>query len=407
MHSHPRLPPTALEDCYSDLRTDSPLDDNSMSRLGSEMRHGVTSVSNKPKSADAFFDAWIAHVNETAVYGKESIDPTRSTSYRFIWRSWCKYLASSQEGPNAPYTMANPLLAVPVDVSRFLASGMKGSKPGRAISDVTRRRYYSVLQRIYAFCASQAWMECSPLDTLAQQDIPMAEKHTGSILTPQQWDACTRRYGNPAGNTFEIRDHAILMLLFKLGLRPEEIRALRVQDFQIGIADMPTLRILPRSGPAQERTLPLDDQSAEAIQNWKRVRKDLAVVINTNKALQADFNDDRLRAASDTLFVTRSSMELAKVPLLNLVKAHIERSCSEAGLEMPVRMGPQIVRNTRLIIWLHSGLEVDAVAVMAGLKNRKGFLHLLDYCSESVKQKIQPYRRRDDDPVSVTNMLKE
>lgn len=405
MHSDPRLHPTATEDSYRDLPIDSPLDDFAKTAVGGMRREVRSQEVPRPDSSDAYFDAWIAHVNATAVFGKESIDPERSTSYRFIWRSWCKYLANSQVAPNAPYTMAKPLLASAEDLSRFLAGGMRGSKPGREISDVTRRRYYSVLQRIYTFAATQVWIERSPFEGLAIQDIPKAERHEGSILNPAQWEACTLNYGSPNGTAFEVRDRAILMLLFKLGLRPEEVRGLRVQDFQLGIADMPTLRILARSGPSQERTLPLDQQSAEAIQRWKRVRRDLAIVVSTLDALQSNFNDDSLHADSDTLFVTRSSMELAKVPLLNLVKAHIEKSCSEAGLDLPVRLGPQIVRNTRLVIWLNSGLDVDDVARMAGLKNRKGFLHLLEFCSESVKQLIQPSRRRDDAPASFTNVL--
>lgn len=48
----------------------------------------------------------------------------------------------------------------------------------------------------------------------------------------------------------------------------------------------------------------------------------------------------------------------------------------QLNVEPPVRMGPQIVRNTRLIRWLNEGRPPAEVAVWAGLKDVKSFRHL-------------------------------
>ena len=60
-------------------------------------------------------------------------------------------------------------------------------------------------------------------------------------------------------------------------------------------------------------------------------------------------------------------------------------------------MGPQIVRNTRLCIWLNNGEDVGQVVKRAGLKNAKGLLHLINACSVDVQQKLRPANKRDDE----------
>ena len=370
---------------------DSPLDDVA----DFSARRAIATGPVPATSADVF-DAWIVHTNQHARYGKESIDPSKSTSYAFIWRSWTKYLASILAVPTQSLNGQAVMMATPINVAHFIANGPTSSKPDRSISKNTQKRYFTVLQRVYAFCAAQAWLDVSPVDAVAAQDRPDVENHEGHVLTEAQWQACTIRIDQLTSNDYEIRDRAILMLLFKHGLRPEEVRALRVQDMQPDISDQSTLAISSIRGPGQERVLPLDDKSTDAIHSWKNVRRNLKVVKRTNDLLQQDFGNVELHALSDTLFVTEKKMEMGMVTLLTLVRSHIEKSCTSAGLPFPNRMGPQIVRNSRIVRWLNAGIEIPLVVKLAGLKNAKGLLHLRNSCSAEVIDQIRPARRRDD-----------
>lgn len=392
---------SAGEDEYLNCGLDSPLED--VTGFATKRANATAPV---PATAAGVFDSWIAHTNQHARYGKESIDPSKSTSYAFIWRSWAKYLASVLTLPAQSMNGQAVMLATPINVAHFIAHGPTASKPDRSISKNTQKRYFTVLQRVYAFCAAQAWLDVSPVDAVAAHDRPDEENHEGHVLTAPQWDACTARIAQLTGNDYEIRDRAILMLLFKHGLRPEEIRALCVQDIQPDISEQSTLAINSMSGPKQERVLPLDETTAQAIQTWKSARRNLKVVKRTIDQLQQDFGNDDLHAVSNNLFVTEKKMGLSMVTLLTLVRTHIEKSCIGAGLPFPNRMGPQIVRNTRIVRWLNAGLEIQLVVKLAGLKNAKGLLHLRNSCSAEVNDQIQPARRRDD-ALYQTNILRK
>ena len=152
--------------------------------------------------------------------------------------------------------------------------------------------------------------------------------------------------------------------------------------------------------------MPLDLATATSIQDWKRVRRNMRVVKRTIDELQRDFSNPDLHALSDTMFVTEKKMEIGQVALLTLVRSHIEKACTAASIELPNRMGPQIVRNSRIVRWLNAGTDVQQVVRMAGLKNTKGLLHLLLACTEEVKDKIKPARRRDD-AIYQSNILSD
>ncbi len=60
------------------------------------------------------------------------------------------------------------------------------------------------------------------------------------------------------------------------------------------------------------------------------------------------------------------------------------------------RLGPQIIRNTRLVFWLNDRVPVEDVVKRAGLKNSKGLYHLFEYLPEEVRAQIR--NQRDDAP---------
>lgn len=359
----------------------------------------------KPVQNPDYCIAWISYVNSIAVFGREPIN--KSSTYAFIWRSWCKFLAVRQLGQGAHHLQALPMLATAEDIDQFLNHGPESSKPTRKVTQVTKRRYYSVLQRIYAFCTQQDWIKVNPVDELAPSDRPPPEKHDGHVLNDAQWRACIDYIQSLGTSSTELRDRAILLLLFTLGLRPEEIRKLQLQDFHKGIADLNSIVVRDTTGPAQQRTLPVDATTSQALHNWIEIRQHLNVVAKHAQKIKADRCNDGLRIAGQSLFVSRSSMDLSMVALLNLVRAHIEQACISANLDLPKRMGPQIIRNTRIVRWLVSGLDVSTVVHAGGLKNAKGLLHIAHAIPDAIRAQIQPSKRRDDEPAPFLNQQED
>lgn len=356
----------------------------------------------EPVQNQDYCTAWISYVNSVAIFGREPIK--KSSTYAFIWRSWCKFLAIRQFGQSTHYQQALPMLATAEDIEQFLKNGLKSSKPTREVSQVTKRRYYSVLQRIYAFCAQQDWIKINPVNALTLSDRPSPEKHDGHILNDVQWQACLDRIRTLGSSATEARNRAILLLLFTVGLRPEEIRKLQVHDFITGVANLNSIVIRDTTGPVQQRTLPVNTATSQALQEWIDIRKNLNVVVNHAQKIKAGSCNEELRLATQSLFVSRSRINLSMVALLNLVRAHIEQACISAQLDLPKRMGPQIIRNTRIVRWLNSGLDVSNVVDAAGLKNAKGLLHIAYAVPESVRAKILLSKRRDDEPAPYINL---
>ena len=66
--------------------------------------------------------------------------------------------------------------ATAVDVQNFLRpreGQLSGHQPGRRISEVTRRRYWRLLERIYDHALDHGWVSANPAAGLAPQERPL------------------------------------------------------------------------------------------------------------------------------------------------------------------------------------------------------------------------------------------
>src|SRR2546429_8332588 len=89
--------------------------------------------------------------------------------------------------------------------------------PGRRISEVTRRRYWRLLERIYDHALDHGWVSANPAAGLAPQERPPAEDGQGHCLPAPLWNALPRHI--PMADGFQsARDRAILLLLYELAL---------------------------------------------------------------------------------------------------------------------------------------------------------------------------------------------
>ncbi|MFW9272972.1 hypothetical protein ACN9O0_12875, partial [Glaesserella parasuis] len=85
--------------------------------------------------------------------------------------------------------------ATAVDVQNFLRpreGQLSGHQPGRRISEVTRRRYWRLLERIYDHALDHGWVSANPAAGLAPQERPPAEDGQGHCLPAPLWNALPR-----------------------------------------------------------------------------------------------------------------------------------------------------------------------------------------------------------------------
>ena len=306
---------------------------------------------------DHAFDHWLLTCGQNPW---EPLSPDAAKPYGFIWQSWLRFLAG--EGVSEPYAWAD---ATPTQILAFINNGPKSPKQSKP-SDITRRRYWRVLDRVYDHAVLHRWVAHNPAQGLTAQDMPPSEDPKGAILSPRMWRALEKHIPQP-DDLISSRDRAVLMLLMELGLTPEEVRFLEVGSLRWNEGDSGLIEAIYIEGERdkQTRTLPVSRKLSDALRHWLQQRA-------SYHAMQGQ----------TALFCTRKAPQLSNHTLLHLVTKTLKQAAESSKQPEPARMGPQVVRNTVLVQWLEIGTPVEEVLARAGMKNPNALLHLRAYFTE-------------------------
>lgn len=328
-------------------------------------------------SASELFEHWL-HGRSTDPWAPLTAEAAKP--YRFIWGAWCKFLQAHLDGQGQPVAAVPWQEATPVQVLHFINHIPQTAK-GRKVSDITRRRYWRVLDRVYDHALFQGWLASNPVHAVAAAERPPSEDPKGAILSEAMWQAGIASI--PAGDDLiGARDRAVLMLLFELGLAPEELRMLHLDsvlysdpaetkaDARIVAVRIEGLR------ENQQRTLAVSEPLARALAHWLKARSHYP-------SMQGEAS----------LFCSRKSPMLSNHTLLHLVTKTLAQAAQSAGLPTPARLGPQIVRNTAIVRWLNAGMALPEVVERAGLKNTNGLLHLRDLVTAEARSLLRQSAR--------------
>ena len=305
------------------------------------------------------FENWLT---ERANASRDPLSIEAAKPYRYIWNSWCRWLDVAY--PETPATGADTgyLQATPEDIHKFLANGPSPSSKRVSktspISEVTRRRYWRVLDSVYRHAKNKFLLEENPAGGLSEQDKPKTEKSEGLVLTRIHFEAMYLAL--PSGTTgWDVRDRAILLLLLEAALTPGEVCGLLTSQVHPDRRE-PARLSLAITGLRrwQSREMVLSELASTALANWLKIRHSI------------DF-------AIDAVFVTQQHEPLSSRPLFHLVSKTVAASAVAAKLPVPYHVGPQVLRNTRIVLWLNEGLESSDVVKLAGYKDAKSFRGLL------------------------------
>lgn len=332
-------------------------------------------------SADEFFEQWLEHCSN---------DDQRAINdfvfYRYFWISWTKFLTTGGDPKNprwVHWTDADPVL-----VRLYLNGGIKVRGGGVKISEITERRYWRLLERVYDYAVERGLVAENPAAGIADKEKPPSEDPKGAILLPVVWEQCFKMLREDSGDTLslkaiDIRNRALLLVLFELGLTSAEIRALTVESFVDGGGGKGASIRITSGGVNQLRTMVVSDELRSAVKSWLQVK------VTAGK-----------HALSPALFSSQTGKPMTDENLLVLVRALLLAASRAAGQADPVRSGPQIVRNTRLVQWMLSGMPQPEVALRAGLKNVRGLVHLRQHLPDGPRLELaRASSRKDDEPL--------
>ena len=339
-----------------------------------------TSTTPPPPAGPLLFQLWLAEESSKPF---QSLSPEPQGVYEDIWNAWLKCLSPAGPGDGDGVgcsTVHNHDLPAPrqwheaqgEDVARFLrmrAGQRAGHQPDRTLSEVTRRRYWRVLDRVYTFAVQQGWLRSNPVMQLRLAERPRAVDQLGHCLPPALWTRLPAHF--PAADGLQgARDRAILLLLYELALAPEEVRTLQddslldAQGQPIGVqcAAVPVLLQIDGARRAQQRQLALTPSLGQTLLQWRQYRQ---------------AHDATL---SGHLFHSRKGGPLSIRALFHVASKVIH----EAHAALPdnvqkwplQRVGPQVMRNTAIVTWLRAGLSEVEVIRRIGVEDHRALGHL-------------------------------
>ena len=317
----------------------------------------------------ALFQYWMA-AEGSKPFQALSTEP--DSVYENIWNAW---LESLQPG-------ISPASALPVrrhwheaqadDVVAFLRirPGQRAHhQPERSLSAVTRRRYWRVLDRIYAFAVQQGWLQTSPVAQLHRSERPPAAQQLGHTLPLALWQLLPQHFAQ-SDSLQGARDRAVLLLLYELALAPEEVRMLRdehlldahEEPIAIASAQVPVLLHIEGVRKAQRRTLALTTPVGTALRAWWDHRQ----------AFNADLGGWLFHSRKGGPLTIRALFHVAS-RVIHEAYAALPSDAQQWPLQ---RVGPQVLRNTAIVVWLQSGVPESEVVRRLGVENARALTRL-------------------------------
>jgi site-specific recombinase XerD len=178
-------------------------------------------------------------------------------------------------------------------------------------------------------------------------------KKLPEVLTEEELAALVRQANrrSPTG----VRNLAMLLCMGRCGLRVGEVVALQTKD----ISDH-TLHVWRGKG-AKDRTVPLDPQTAQALEAWREVRKKRGIRTRALFTTITDRTEGTATIAGREVDArTRAGKRVSPVYVRQMVKRYGER----AGLEKDVH--PHTLRHTAATTWLRQGFNLREVQKLLG-----------------------------------------
>lgn len=291
---------------------------------------------------------------------KDSYDPlsvAAARPYRSIWRSWCKFLSSKQTaGIFTRWDQARP-----EELVNFLFNGGMTPAGNRrtTLSDISRRRYWTVINSVYVFAKENGQIVLNPADGLMPEDIPLLVQSEGQIFNERDWKAIERAIPIECTTSIETRNRALILLIMDTAMTTSEIARLQTNDLTLLEKGVFTITI-NGSRHAQFRTLELSDQTTKAMSDWLAARPKMKIRGPKN----------------GTLFTTQKRGPIRPPGIYHIVDQTVRAALAE-GAALPSHTGAQRLRNTRIVHWLNSGLDAVKVHRMAGFKDERSFRGLV------------------------------
>lgn len=269
-----------------------------------------------------------------------SASPNTVAAYRNDLTQFCQHLLAAVPrslDPHHPEGSPDELSGWnAVSRTRIISFVVALKEKGYATTTVARK--IAAIKSFFHFLSTQGFIIDDPTENL---DSPRIDKSLPRNLTASELDGLL---GQPARSTSpdDVRDNAMLRLLYSTGLRVSELVSLNLSDIDIASG---YVRCVSRAG--RERIIPLDAAAVAAVREYLEVARNALIRRRDEPALFVNHRGDRL---------TRQGFWL-------ILKDHARR----AGL--PDDITPQSLRHAFAIRLLDDNTDLRAVQELLGHAN--------------------------------------
>lgn len=340
-----------------------------------------------PMDAMTHFEHWLDNRDRPGTRLREQLTHAAAMPYRYIWKAWVTWLTSPRPFANSeigPALAADWTKAKPAHVMQYLDAGVQAAASARRgktapISEITRRRYWRVLQMIYAHAVNQHIIAINPVMAADNVTPPRQEESEGLVLLGAQWQVVSLAI-TQGTSRWDQRDRAILHVLMDAGLTTGELAGIRVH--QVATHQTKVAITIEGSRGAQKRTVELGVEASVELRKWIEVRLRTPVLPSTDPGL---------------VFISNRGRPMSSRMLFEQVSNTVIRGLRDGGFSLPQHIGPQVLRNSRIVMWLNDGVPLEEVCRWAGLKDFRSLRGLRRHINPGVLPVPSPRHRGDLD----------
>ncbi|MCZ7661884.1 MAG: tyrosine recombinase XerC [Thermoleophilia bacterium] len=226
----------------------------------------------------------------------------------------------------------------PRDVRAFVAGLAEGGAAGHpgAYARASIARKLSSVRRFLAFCVDEGVLPASPAVEITAPKLP---RHLPQVLTQEQAAALLEAIDGR--DPLDIRDRALLELLYSCGLRSREILDLDVQDL-----DPERREVRVRGKGRKVRVVPVGDKAAQATARYLREARP--------SLLSGHASGER------RLFVSRRGRPLSPSDVRRRLQTRLRQAAVQAGIS------PHTLRHSFATHLLEGGADLRSIQELLG-----------------------------------------
>jgi site-specific recombinase XerD len=236
---------------------------------------------------------------------------------------------------------------------------------GNTVSKKTQN-YYMIALRVFLKYLTKRGIAAMPRD---QIELAKTPERSLDLISPEE---LARLLNSPNGNTLkDLRDKAILELLFSTGLRVSELCSL-TNDF-----DFQRDEISIRGKGGKVRVVFISDEAKNAVKKYLAARKDMNDALFVQTPTLKEVGEPTKSVGLDRA-LTRRSIE-------RIVKQH----AIKAGITK--RVTPHVIRHSFATDLLNNGADIRSVQIMLGhssISTTQIYTHVTDKQLREVHKKF-------------------